>query len=183
MLPHRSRHLPPCLSLDVRQKQTMFLHERKTVPATKRPMSRDAKLLIGLSAALAVILLFNLPLAKSRPQAQNSPAAADGYATTSFDHETISKGAISAIFGVPMERIQTIGRSGDVYHLGYTRQSDGSRWQYKCRVDGSSIIWGTLDGRWRTEERISFSVDGSSGSFIIRQLHADGSVTQKQFRN
>jgi len=103
---------------------------------------------------------------------------------TPSEYERICKGAISAIFSPPIDTIRVTNKEGDVLFLTYTRKSDGKIWNNKCKLVGSAVIWGPSDGRWRTDpkdEKITFSVDRSRGTFTIRQAFGDGSSDEKEF--
>ena len=100
------------------------------------------------------------------------------------EYERVCKGAISAVFFPPIDSIRVVKEVGPVVFVSDIRKSDGSQWNTRCRIDGSSIIWATADGRWRThpkDEKISFRVDRASGTFTIRQAFEDGSSDEKTF--
>lgn len=104
---------------------------------------------------------------------------------TPAEYERICKGAISAIFSPPIDTVQVVKKESEVLFLTYMRKGDGKIWNYRCKLVGSAVIWGAVDGRWRTDlkdDKIFFSVDRRRGIFTIRQAFGDGSSEEKEFR-
>jgi hypothetical protein len=100
------------------------------------------------------------------------------------EYDRICKGAISVLFFTPVEDIKVTRRAGEVVYLSYTRKSDGTVWRNKCRIEGTAIIWGSEDGRWRThsqDEKLSFILHRDARTLTIRQSFSDGSGDQKTF--
>jgi len=79
-----------------------------------------------------------------------------------ISQEDICKASIATIMGRDLSIMKTDSIQGDVVYLSYIRSNDGTRWSYKCKLDGNKIIWGNADGRWRTEELITFTVSGDT---------------------
>lgn len=79
-----------------------------------------------------------------------------------ISQEDICKASIATIMGrdPSIMKIDTI--QGDVVYLSYIRSNDETRWSYKCKLDGSKVIWGNAEGRWRTEELVTFTVSGDT---------------------
>jgi hypothetical protein len=75
-------------------------------------------------------------------------------------------------------------REGEVVYLTYTRKSDSTVWKNKCRIEGTAIVWGSEDGRWRTDsgdEKLSFALDRDAHAFMIHLSFSDASGDQKHF--
>ena len=120
----------------------------------------------------SVVLLFILAVAL--------PAAE----LTSAERDQVCRGAVAVLFFPQIEDVRVTKREGDVIYLSHVRQRDGSEWKTKCRIDGASIVWGSAEGRWRTlpqDEKLTFRIDRSNGTFRIRQVFADGSSDEKTF--
>jgi hypothetical protein len=103
---------------------------------------------------------------------------------SAMEYDRICKSAISVLFFAPIEDIKVTRRAGEVIYLLYTRKSDGTVWRNKCRIEGTAIIWGGEDGRWRTDsrdEKLSLALDRGARTFTIRQSFSDGSGDQKTF--
>ncbi len=103
---------------------------------------------------------------------------------TPAEYERVCKGAVSAILSPPIDTIRVTKKEGEVLFLIYTRKSDGKVWNYKCKLVDRTVIWGAADGRWRTDpkdEKITFFVDRSRGTFTIRQAFGDGSSDVTEF--
>ena len=97
----------------------------------------------------------------------------------------VCQASIATIMRRPIET--TLAVATDSYvHVSYTRESDGSMWDYKCNVVDDKVVWGAADGRWRTlsedgvvrfnikanELVITEEVDGytvSEGSYSLSQ--------------
>ena len=54
--------------------------------------------------------------------------------------------------------------------------------KFKCRLQGSRVMWGAADGRWRDhpmDEKVMWEAKGEK--LIIRQPWSDGSVSEDEF--
>ena len=99
-------------------------------------------------------------------------------AQVSFTKQQICRAAIGAVFGQNPKIIKTDRESQGVIYLHYNRPSDGKYWDYRCKLEGSRVIWASVDGRWRNhqlDEKLEFSEHG--GKLTINELYADGSKT------
>jgi len=66
-----------------------------------------------------------------------------------------------------------------IIYVSYKRSSDGTIWRFKCKLEGGLVTWGNADGRWRTEDYISYT---SNNTIVtITEMHSDGSKTVKKF--
>lgn len=81
------------------------------------------------------------------------------------DKGRVCRAAIASLNGRDPAVINVISYQGGIHRVRYTRD-DGTVWTNECRVgDGtaeSRIVENGQPGRWRTEETISFTVDGDT---------------------
>lgn len=99
----------------------------------------------------------------------------------------ICKGTIAAVMGKPYHSsVDSRGTNGfGITELSYVRQSDNTLWEFRCKISGSSVVWSTKDGPWRTrngDAEIFWSYKPNRGELIIRQTFSDGSSSSKSFR-
>lgn len=66
----------------------------------------------------------------------------------SFRVSDLCAAAIAGMMRRPLDIVSTEVRAEYVY-VGYTRQEDGTYWDYKCKVEGDRVHWGQPHGRWR----------------------------------
>ena len=98
--------------------------------------------------------------------------------------DQICKAAIAAIMGRASSIIRIDRADGEVRFLSYVR-ADGTKWAYRCKLDGTRVIWAGAEGRWRIapeDERIEFAAPGDGSSVTITQRFTDGSVSTKSFK-
>ena len=69
------------------------------------------------------------------------------------DKIRVCRAAISAIMGRDAATISGKTVSNGIVHTQYTRPSDGTLWQARCKIAGNRVIWasfsGGSQGRWR----------------------------------
>lgn len=95
-----------------------------------------------------------------------------------FSESQICKGAIGAIMGQDPETINVTKNEEGIVYLHYVRADDGSNWAYRCKLDGSKLIWASDTGRWRNgpaDETITYKVTGSTLEIV--QTFTDGSAS------
>ena len=97
---------------------------------------------------------------------------------------TKCKAAIAVMMRQEPKIIAVKSQSDGVIQLSYERPSDGSKYSYLCKIDGSSVTWATdPDGRWHTDqddEKIAFSV---SGDYVtIKRKFSTGSSADRIFK-
>jgi len=102
-----------------------------------------------------------------------------------FSKSQICKAGISLVMGKSPSIMKT-SVVGDDVKVSYVRPDDQSTWKYKCKVEGSRVIWGADPGRWRTDpadEPMSYSVTGSGDSarLTVKEKYRDGSSNEKTF--
>ncbi len=96
-----------------------------------------------------------------------------------FSDEQICKAGIARSFHRSPSLMSTYEQSGSIYYISYKK--DGKNWTYKCKIQGSQIIWGASDGRFRDEANISYKVDEATKALTIREVFNDGSVASQSF--
>jgi hypothetical protein len=109
--------------------------------------------------------------------------AAEGDA--GFSQTQICKAGIGLVMGKSPAIIKATVAGNEV-RLSYIRADDGSTWKYKCKVEGSRVLWGADPGRWRThpdDEPLFYAVTGSGASarLTIEERYQDGSSRKKTF--
>jgi hypothetical protein len=101
-----------------------------------------------------------------------SPAlAADGPTAAA-----ICKAGIAALMGRD-PKIVRAKDNGDIVRLSYVRENDGTLWEYRCKIEGSEIIWASKTGRWRTDpadEKLRYKAGAKS--VTVDYVSADGGV-------
>lgn len=72
---------------------------------------------------------------------------------------------------------------GPIIGISYIRKNDGTKWSYKCKVNGNKIVWGNSDGRWRESSEdsvITYKLMGNS--IVVSETYSDGSKTTKSYK-
>ncbi|WP_132053115.1 hypothetical protein [Pseudocnuella soli] len=99
-----------------------------------------------------------------------------------FTKEDVARFAISSIMGQPPKEVKVQHENG-LYYVSYKRKSDKQKFSYKIKIDGRTIVWANIDGRWRDgrdDERISF--EETDNTLKITQGYSDGSGETKEFK-
>lgn len=117
------------------------------------------------------------------------PAVLAGESAFSGPH--ICKAAVSVLMGRSPSIMKSSSAGGEIipeviFNISYVRPDDGTTWKFKCKLEGSRVMWGSEPGRWRThreDERIYFSTTGAgvSEKLTIELKHSDGSATRESF--
>lgn len=110
----------------------------------------------------------------------DSPAVASAEVITK---EHICKAGIAKIMGRDPKTMQILKNEAGVIHLQYVRKNDGSLWAYRCRVEGSQIVWASDSGRWRDhplDEKITYAVAGDV--VTVKETFTNGDSTQGRFK-
>ena len=108
----------------------------------------------------------------------NASLALAAVAKPTISQSQICKGAIGAIMGQDPETINVTKNEEGVVYLHYVRADDGSNWAYRCKLDGSKLIWASDTGRWRNgpaDETSTYKVTGSTLEIV--QTFTDGSAS------
>lgn len=80
-----------------------------------------------------------------------------------FTEYEISAATIAALMGRKANIMSVKSDDGDIFYVKYKR-SDNTYWTNKCKFDGSRVIWGSREGRWRThpaDDQITYTVNGN----------------------
>jgi hypothetical protein len=99
-----------------------------------------------------------------------------------FTKEDVARFAMSSIMGQPSKKIK-VRLENELYYVSYIRKSDSQKFNYKIKIDGKTIVWASIDGRWRDgqdDERISF--EENDNKLTITQIYSDGSVDSKEYK-
>src|ERR1700730_2274661 len=88
-----------------------------------------------------------------------------------LEREAICRAAIASVKGRDPKLMKVALIRDDVFFLTYTRPIDSFVWTYRCRIEGSRVVWADEPGRWRNEpkdDKISFeAIDGGAHLQII----------------
>jgi hypothetical protein len=99
-----------------------------------------------------------------------------------FEPEAICRAAIALIKGRDTKLMKVALIRDDVFFLTYTRPIDSFVWTYRCRIEGSRVVWADEPGRWRNEpkdDKISFEAIDAGAHLQIIATHRNG-LTKKQ---
>ena len=91
----------------------------------------------------------------------------------------IAKCTIATVMG-RSPSIMEAKKVGSVIYVSYKRSSDGTIWRFKFKLEGGLVTWGNADGRWRTEDYISY--ESNDSTVTVTEMHSDGSRTIKRFK-
>lgn len=111
--------------------------------------------------------------------------SASATAAGTFSTRQICKAAVSVIMGRSPSIMKASIVGSDV-KVSYVRPDDGSKWRFKCKLEGSRVMWGSDPGRWRThpdDGRVYYSISeaGASARLTIEEKYSDGSATKESF--
>ena len=101
-----------------------------------------------------------------------APAADDG----PIRPREICRAAIAAV----MDRdpsIMRVRRDGGIIHVEYVLREGGAVWGYRCRLEGSKIMWASAKGRWNIHPEdltVTFEVPEGGGQVMIVERAPDG---------
>ena len=70
----------------------------------------------------------------------------------------VCRAGIAALMGHDIKIVRLDKVEGDIAHVSYSRPSDQKIWKNRCRIEGATLIWGTIDafgpgtgfGPWRS---------------------------------
>jgi hypothetical protein len=99
-----------------------------------------------------------------------------------FEPEAICRAAIASIKDRDPKLIKIALIRDDVFFLTYTRPIDSYVWTYRCRIEGSRVVWADEPGRWRNDpkdDKISFEAIDAGAHLQIIVTHRNG-LTNKQ---
>lgn len=99
-----------------------------------------------------------------------------------FSAEQICKAAIGTLMGQEPKIIKILKNDAGIIDLSYIRPADGTRWSYRCKLDGNKVIWAVDQGRWRVgadDEIVTYSF--VSGGIEVVDTYSDGSSTKETY--
>jgi hypothetical protein len=91
------------------------------------------------------------------------PALAVADPAPSFEPEAICTTALASIMGRDPKIVRVTLVAGDVLFLSYVRPIDNFVWDYRCKIQGNRVIWGSEPGRWREDpkdDKVFFEIVG-----------------------
>lgn len=100
-----------------------------------------------------------------------------------FTFEDVAKYTVSSLTG-QSPKIMNVTKNKEIYIVSYNRKSDNQRFDYKVKFENKKIIWGELNGRWRSlkeDENLSFNENQSEAKINIVQIFSDGSSSIQEF--
>lgn len=107
--------------------------------------------------------------------------AAEG--ASSVTKSQICKAGVATVMGRDPNIMRIDREAQGVVYLSYVRGDDGSLWSYKCKIDGSLIIWGSDTGRWRdnlADPTVTYRIQ--SETIQVQEKYSDGSTNKKSFK-
>ena len=115
--------------------------------------------------------------------AETEPYQQGGSVADKYSEIEICKAVIARVMGRDPSIISAQASDSDVVALSYTRQSDGSKWTYRCKLNGNTAVWASDTGRWRDDPadsviRLSL-IEG--GKLAVKEVYVDGSSSQSEF--
>jgi hypothetical protein len=82
--------------------------------------------------------------------------------------QQVCKATISTVMSKSPSIMNIDRAENDVTYVSYIRPDDGTNWAYRCMFEGSTVVWASDTGRWRTDKadsKITFSISGSTQPF------------------
>jgi hypothetical protein len=99
-----------------------------------------------------------------------------------FTEQQICKATIAKLMGKKPSIIKIDKTSGNVIYLSYIRPFDGSHWAYRCKLEGTTAIWASDVGRWRTGQfDPKFTFSENEKNLKISVIYSDGSSDDKSY--
>ena len=101
-----------------------------------------------------------------------------------FEPEAICRAAIASIKDRDPKLIKVSLIRDDVFFLTYTRPIDSFVWTYRCRIEGSRVVWADEPGRWRNDpkdDKISFEAIDAGAHLQIIVTRRNGPTSKQVF--
>ncbi|MDH3997557.1 MAG: hypothetical protein OET90_01845 [Desulfuromonadales bacterium] len=100
-----------------------------------------------------------------------------------FSEPMICKAGISATMSHDPTILKAEQGQADIdYLLFYTHLPDQPKHGYRCKVEDDNIIWGAINGRWRTgikDAKLSYATEGDA--ITVTKTYPNGEVRTKSF--
>jgi hypothetical protein len=102
----------------------------------------------------------------------------------------VCRASVAAMMGHDIKIVRLDKVEGNIAYVSYSRPSDHKVWKNRCRLEGPTLVWGTIDafgpgtgyGPWRNrpgDEKVTFKL--SPNQITVIQTFADGSNLTKSF--
>ena len=156
------------------REKTGLNHEPLKVGISKPP---SKKYLMSMVALTVLCLTVNVAIF-------GLLAAEEEVELGSFTETEICRAGIATIMSKNVGIVAFDGKSGSSYKFHYIRDSDSSRWGFRCYLDGNTLIWATEDGPWRTrggDAPVTWRVSVPDDRLTITEDYADGSATVRSY--
>lgn len=101
---------------------------------------------------------------------------------SSVTKSQICKAGVATVMGRDPKIMRIDREAHGVVYLSYVRGDDGSLWSYKCKIDGSLIIWGSDTGRWRdnpADPTVTYRIKPET--IQVEEKYGDGSTNKQSF--
>lgn len=95
----------------------------------------------------------------------------------------ICKAAIGVVMGRDPAMMKIDRSAAGIEYLSYVRD-DGTLWSYRCRLEGSQVIWSTDKGRWHDQAddgTIIYKLAPDRSNVTVTETYTDGSASAKEF--
>lgn len=151
------------------------LHREPLGFGKSKPLSK--KYLMSMVALTALCLTVNIAIF-------GFLAAEEEVDLGRFTERGICRAGIATIMSKNVGIVSFDGKSGSSYKLHYIRDSDNSRWGFRCYLDGNTLIWATENGPWRTrggDAPVTWRVSVPDDRLTITEDYADGSATVRSY--
>jgi hypothetical protein len=102
---------------------------------------------------------------------------------STFTEAQICKAGIGTLMGRDPKIVKVTKQDKGIVYLYYIRRDDGTKWSYRCKIEGGKVVWSSDTGRWRTDpldEQITYRINGKLLEII--QSYSDGSSTKESFK-
>jgi hypothetical protein len=153
------------------------------IPTTKKgdlvPVKRKTSLFTWFMTGLLALAFF---FAIYSGDGTRKPPPREIHSRGGLTDSQICSASIATIMGRdPTTMLAEKGPDGAT-HISYRRPSDAQHYSYKCKIYKNTIMWGAIDGRWRThpdDSVVTYNVVGNE--IKITDSYRDGSATKKSY--
>ncbi|MEM1181189.1 MAG: hypothetical protein AAGM22_22795 [Acidobacteriota bacterium] len=157
---------------------------------TARNLEAGAPTRTGTLGCLGFVVLLTIGGATIEEEPSNRPATGAPVArvpaadTGTFTAAQVCQAGVALAMAKSAEIMNASAASEEgVYKIWYRRPSDNSRWDLRCKLEGSRILWASKGGRWRNDPRdsvLTFRVD--SDTLIVKDAYGDGSAREGRYQ-
>lgn len=89
-----------------------------------------------------------------------------------IDNQDLCYAGVATVMNQHQQNVNYSGSVDGVHFYHYRRADDGSLWNFKCKVSGRTIIWGTKNGPWRnrsSDPKVTWEKEGTSAFRITEE--------------